>query len=420
MNKRVIFDTFVSRVLILVLNFGLVIYTTNIWGSSGKGIISLVIADLAIVTFLTGILGGSSISYFSSKYKKEQILTFAYLWSVIIGGLVPLLFLFSSLSGYTIYLIFLSISLSLLTTNINLFIGLKKIREFNWYTILQQAVNIFFILIIVYLFQKKSVSVYFIALILSYSCLFLISTFQIFRKYQFSKIHFSGKIFKDLFHYGWKTQLSAMVQFFNYRVSYYFLSFFVGIASVGIFSVGVAISEAIWTVSKSIALVLYSEVINSTEHDKLIQQTKVSIKVSLYISLVFIIVILLIPKDFYAFIFGKDFTQTKQIILFLSPGILIIAVSNIVGYYFAGINKLRILNIKSFIGLIFTVVFSYLLIPKMGIIGACIVMSISYTLSSLVLFWEFYKNTNFSSKDFLFSGEEVKKLTSKLLSLNRK
>jgi O-antigen/teichoic acid export membrane protein len=88
---------------------------------------------------------------------------------------------------------------------------------------------------------------------------------------------------------------------------------------------------------------------------------------------------LLIPAELYSMIFGKDFSQTKEIILFLSPGILAIAVSNIIGYYFAGINKLRILNVKAIIGLIFTVVSSLYIIPKWGIRGACIVTSISYS-----------------------------------------
>ena len=38
------------------------------WGSEGKGSISIVIANAAIVGFFSNILAGSSISYFASKY----------------------------------------------------------------------------------------------------------------------------------------------------------------------------------------------------------------------------------------------------------------------------------------------------------------------------------------------------------------
>ena len=90
MRQQTIIQTFLSRFLILALNFGLVIFTTNFWGSEGKGIISLVIADLAIVGFFTNIFVGSSVTYFAPKLKKEQILLYAYIWSIIAGVAIPI------------------------------------------------------------------------------------------------------------------------------------------------------------------------------------------------------------------------------------------------------------------------------------------------------------------------------------------
>lgn len=89
-------------------------------------------------------------------------------------------------------------------------------------------------------------------------------------------------------------------------------------------------------------------------------KNKISLRISFLITLLFISIMLMIPAHWYAMIFGKDFGETKEIVLLLSPGILAIAVSNIIGYYFAGINKLRILNVKSLAGLIFTIVSSFL------------------------------------------------------------
>ena len=57
-----IIKTFVSRFLILILSFGLVIYSTNMWGSEGKGTISIVVANAAAVSFFSSIFSGSSAS----------------------------------------------------------------------------------------------------------------------------------------------------------------------------------------------------------------------------------------------------------------------------------------------------------------------------------------------------------------------
>ncbi len=388
------------------------------WGSEGKGTISIVIADLTIVGFFCNIFVGSSVIYFASKYKTEQILLYAYLWSVLIGIAVPLIFSIIRPVEYLYYLIGLSVLSSLLAANINLFVGQQNIRMFNLYTILQQVVHIVFIIIIVYLINITSVVSYFIAQLSCFAVLFVTSSFQILRYCEIGRISFSKKIRNKLFDYGWKTQLSAFLQFLNNRLSFYFLEFFKGITSVGVFSIGIAFSEAIWTVSKSLSVVLYSDVVNTSNHNIAIEKTKISLKISFLVTLLFIIIILLLPAQFYVMIFGKDFSETKRITLFLSPGILAIAVSNIIGYYFAGVNKLRILNIKSVIGLIFTIVSSFFIIPRWGITGACIITSVSYCISSGLLFWKFYELTEFHIRDFMISKSEINLLLNKVLRKN--
>lgn len=385
------------------------------WGSEGKGVISIVIADLTIISFFANIFVGSSMSYFASKFKTEEILPFAYLWSVLVGILIPVIFSFNHALEYSDYLIALSVLSSLLAANVNLFVGQQNIKMFNVYTVLQQIIHIVFIIIIVYLVKITSVNSYFIAQISCFGLLFLISAFQVLKQCKFSEISLSKKIGVKLFDYGWKTQLSAFLQFLNYRLSFYFLEYFKGIVSVGIFSVGIAFSEAVWTVSRSLSVVLYADVVNNADSNIAIEKTKVSLRISFLITLLFIIVMLLIPAELYSMIFGKDFSQTKEIILFLSPGILAIAVSNIIGYYFAGINKLRILNVKAIIGLIFTVVSSLYIIPKWGIRGACMVTSISYCISSAILFWRFYQLTEFHIQDFILSKSEINLLLNKVL-----
>lgn len=418
MKRYAVLKTFLSRFFILLLNFGLVIYSTNMWGSEGKGVISIVIADLTIISFFANIFVGSSISYFASKYKTEEILPFAYLWSIVVGFLIPIIIGFYHTIEYSNYLIALSVLSSLLATNINLFVGQKNIPLFNIYIVLQQVCHVVFILIIVYFLKITSVDAYFIAQIICFGVLFVASTIQVLKKCNILEIKFSREVRDKLFDYGWKTQLSAFLQFLNYRLSFYFLEFFKGLTSVGIFSVGIALSEAIWMVSRSLSIVLYADLVNSDNHKEAIEKTKVNLKISFLVTLLFLVIILSIPDNFFSLIFGKDFTQTKEIMFLLSPGILAIAVSNIVGFYFAGINKLKILNIKSLVGLVFTIAASFYVIPRWGIRGACIVTTISYCLSSGLLFWRFYQITEFRFVDFLFSKKEINLLISHFLKTN--
>ncbi|WP_284460202.1 polysaccharide biosynthesis C-terminal domain-containing protein [Chryseobacterium sp.] len=414
--KLTVIKTFISRFLILILSFGLVIYSTNMWGSEGKGTISIVIANAAAVSFFSSIFSGSSTSYFVSKFKIEKVLLYAYLWSLVTGILIPLVFSLASIqSGYLPYLIGISVFSSLLSTNINLFVGTQNIRKFNIYTVLQQLVHIVFIGIFIYLFNIKDVSVYFLAQIGCLGFLFFTSFFQIIRKCSISEISFSKEVSRNMFEYGWKTQLSAFVQFLNYRLSFYFLEHFEGIASVGIFSIGITFSEAIWTITRSIAVVLYSDVVNSKSREESIEKTKSSLKLTFILMLGFVLGIIIIPAQVYEMIFGREFRNTKEIMLLLSPGIFAIAVSDMIGYYFSGIRELKILNVKAIVGLVITVVFSFIAIPRWGIFGACFVTTFSYLASAFLLFRKFYRSTEFKLNDFMISKEEIHLLKAKFI-----
>ncbi len=417
MRGNTVFQTIVSRFLMLFFNFGIIIFSTHVWGSEGRGLISLVTADLAIISFFSNIFVAGSVSYFLKKYPKEQVLLFAYGWSALVGvGVVMFFGVVPHAADIWPYLVALSVLLSLYNTNISFFIGSQDIIKFNVFSVLQVAVHLFFVSVLVFIVGLTDVEMYFVAQIACYFSLFVISSIYLFKNFKRTRISLSKSLAGKMFSYGWKTQLSAFVQFLNYRLSFYFLEFFKGFSSVGIFSVGVAISEAVWTISRSLSVVLYSNVVNTSNIQVAIEKTKISVRISFLLTILFLTVFLLIPSSGYVFFFGEDFHQTKNVILLLSPGILAMAVSNIIGHYFSAVNKLKILNIKSIVGLIFMLLLSWFCIPKWGILGACFATTVSYCISSALLFWKFYQITEFRFTDFLLSKSEMRLLLRKVKS----
>lgn len=415
MRTKSIFHTFSSRFLILLLNFGIIVFSTNFWGAEGRGVIALLVADLAVIGFFTNIIVGSSISYFAAKLPPGEILTYAYIWAVVCGISLPLLMLFNAHSReYLPYLIILSVLIAVFTANISLFLGQQKLERYNSYSALQNILHFLMIGVMVFLFKWDSVETYFKAQVFSYLVLVLITFAIIWREIKFTRLKLSQSTVKKLFSYGGKTQLSAFLQFLNYRLSFYFLEIFRGVASVGVFSVGAAFSESVWTVSRSLALVLYSDVVNNPDHHDSVAKTKFSMKLCFLATILLLVLMLLIPTKIYMLIFGDSFHEVKNVILVLSPGILIIAVSDIVGYYFAATHQLRILNIKSAVGLVVTVFCGLYAIPKWGLIGAGIVTSLSYSVSSLLLFWKFYQNVPFKGSDLFFTQSEFQQLLNML------
>ena len=143
--------------------------------------------------------------------------------------------------------------------------------------------------------------------------------------------------------------------------------------------------SGIWIVSRSISTVQFSNVLKQGDTKQSRDETMSLALVSLLVSAVCVGIILLLPKALFSFIFGPEFGGVKQVVLLLAPGILAIAFSNVIGHYFSAIRQLNILIIKSAVGLLFTLALSFWLVPKWQVDGACVVNTVSYVVSSLVL-----------------------------------
>jgi len=385
-----IIQTIAGKSAILLLNFAVVVLSTRLWGTEGRGAIALFIANLSLISSITNIFTGSSVSYFLSKQGLSKLILQAYLWVFTIAGILGVVFRIYDQATPSVLLFIVAVLVGFTTFHSSVFIGDQRIGYYNLITVVQPVFQIVAMLLFYYGVEKTYFA-YFYGMIVSYALVFLISKAFTRKSREKASYHLDKSTIKETFLFGWQIELSSFLQFFNYRLSFYFLNYFLGAASVGIFSVGVTISEAIWIVSRSISLVQYSNVVKQGDTKDSRNETKITAKYSFYISLVCILFVLCLPKQVFSLVFGEGFEEVKQVILLLSPGILAIAVSNVYGNYFSAIGKAGILILKSAIGVVFTVGLSIALIPTLHVSGACMVNASSYIVSSVILFWVFYR-----------------------------
>jgi O-antigen/teichoic acid export membrane protein len=197
---------------------------------------------------------------------------------------------------------------------------------------------------------------------------------------------------KSIAQYGMNNEFNYFIQFLNYRLAYYFIAKILGLSLLGVFSIAVSITEAVWIISRSMSAVHFSNVINSDDQLKSRTETMIFLKQSFWISLIFLTILILVPETLYKLIFGNEFSEVKKYITYLIPGILSIAVTNLYGHYFAGTGKLKILRNKSLIGLAATILLLPFLTRKYQLTGVCITLNISYLLSSFYLWLKFRKD----------------------------
>jgi len=385
-----IIQTIAGKSAILLLNFTVVVLSTRFWGTDGRGAIALFMANLGLISSITNIFTSSSVSYFVLKRGLSKLILQAYLWVFTVAAVLGIAFHIYDQTTPSIFLFIVAVLFGFTLFHSSVFIGYQQIGYFNLITVIQPVFQIIAILFFYYFFDKTFFA-YFYGTIVSYFLVFCICKFLTWKKHEKISYHLDKSVVKETFLFGWQIELSNFLQFFNYRLSYYFLNYFLGASTLGVFSIGVAISEAIWVVSRSISLVLYSNVVKQGDTKDSRDETKITAKYCFFISLCCLVLVLCLPGQVFSFVFGEGFEGVKKVILLLSPGILAIALSHVYLHYFSAIGKAKILIYKSAVGVIFTIGLSFWLIPALHVSGACIVNASSYIVSSIVLLWFFFR-----------------------------
>ncbi|MDX9892618.1 MAG: hypothetical protein RBS29_09000 [Bacteroidales bacterium] len=433
-----ILSTFFSRVLSMLIMFGIVILNARIFGAEGVGTIGLIILNISILQLVTSFIGGTTLVYLIPRREKKQLLIYSFVWATV-GNILGLLVL-DALSlvpqDYFYLLMFTSIVFSYNSINLTVLQAFERIKIFNVFQVSQSLLLILFVLIGLlwdrysdnYIFEVKH---YFYAFLSSYLITFLISAAYVIRLlYQQSQqnlkaLEFESKTWinqlKEMLSLGAWVQIANLAQLLNYRLSYYFIEWFVGRKPLGIYDMGTKISEAIWVFPKSLCLVQYARLSNNTDKEYAKKITLIFAKIASFFTLLVLIVLLVLPTSFYTMIFGMEFADVKTILLALAPGIFLLSILTVFSHHLAAKGAYWKNAVSSLAGLIITVIGGYFLIPiaaQSGFLNALfiagIITSVSYLTSFLITIYFFHIDSQLKIHDFLISEEELLLLKSEL------
>lgn len=399
---RNLLSTTVSRLIIAIINLSIIWIAARYLGAEVLGTISLIILGISIIQLVTAILAGSSLVYQTSRHSLAELMIIAWIWIIIAG--TPVWFILKLLSlipeGFTMDVLLLSFLGSLITVNQNIFLGKEKIDLFNGLAVLQSIIVLISLLLFILVSQWYKAEAYIAAQYISMGTMALVGVLinmPSIKELRFPRM----KLVTEAFKYGGYLQAASIMQLFNYRLSYYLIEKFFDRATLGVFSVGVQIAESVWIISKSMAVLLYSRLSNNREKEYSITLTLNFIKITSILTLLAIGIIVSLPEKLFILVFQSEFGSLTSVVSSLSVGILAVAVSLMFSHYFSGTGKPVHNTISSGIGLIFTVIMGFTLIPLWGLVGAGIAASISYLSSMIYQFIVFKMQTGVSFRSFV-------------------
>ena len=410
---RKIINTFGTRLLGAILNFLIAVVISQSVGDVGKGEQALLLMAITFVLIFSDIVSGSSIVYLTPKHDFRKLFLPAYLWSLLVGALsIAVVPLFDG--GMSLSLVVnvgtLSVLSSLASVNTSVLIGRERVRAANLVNLWQPLTLLLTLLVCYHGFGMFNLHAYIIALYVAYGGSWALGTILLhneFRDFKLCTFDEYKEVLRDLFKFGLLNQSGHLVQFINLRLGFYLLQRFVDTGSTGVFSNAVSLAEAVWLISRSIALVQYARIANSDDRDYAKRLTLDLSKICLAFSTVAMVLLALLPTPFYLWLFGPDFGELPALIRILAPGALIYSMFLIIGHYFSGTGRYQMNTYAAFCGLLFTFLLGFTLIPRYGIYGAAITSSVSYASNAVFMLVAFFRKSSFKFTDLFLSKKNM-------------
>ncbi|HEX5000861.1 MAG TPA: polysaccharide biosynthesis C-terminal domain-containing protein [Bacteroidia bacterium] len=402
MFRKVLF-TFSTRFLSSLLSFLIVVITARAIGAAGRGEITLVMLGCSINLMINSIVGGNALVLLTPSTEPWRLLVPSWVW-VIISNLTvtAILHVFGLVPPHlSIHVLFISIMQSVASVHMMVYLGRQRIILYNLLGLLQTLILAGGVCFMIFVLKVSTVSGYINCLYISFAVQLLVSIFYLPGLVTRVKLENVKSTIREILKHGLVIQLSNVAQLFNYRLSYFFLEYFIGMAALGVFSTASTVAESVWLISRSISLVQYSGIVNSKDEGYNRRMTLRMSKLSIAGSLAALLPLSLLPPSFYAYVFGEEFSGIGTQILLLSPGIMALAFATVLAHYFAGLGLNKLNLYTSLTGLAATVPAALVLIPLFGMNGAAIAVSISYMVTSTHLYIIFKKKTGMKLRELI-------------------
>ncbi|WP_263840133.1 flippase [Salinibacter sp.] len=193
---------------------------------------------------------------------------------------------------------------------------------------------------------------------------------------------------KECVGYGWKAHLSNVMSFLNYRADLYLVNFFVSPAAAGIYVIAVRIAERMWILSSAVSTVILPRLSElHTEEEKRKYLTPLISRWVLVVSLGACVALALVADPLIWLLFGQEYMEAVGVLLLLLPGIVVGSFTRILANDIAARGRPE-LNLYTSIFVVMTnVIANVLLIPAMGITGAAIATTLSYSVNGVAKIW---------------------------------
>ena len=419
MFKKVVI-TAGARLLNAILGVAMVVIAARWMGAPEYGVAGVVLLDVTVVAMANDFFGGSSLVFFTSRMGVWRLMLPAYIWAVVVVVAALLAGLFLSWFpeiyaavvplGYGWQILGLSLLVSWAGIHQNLLLGNEQVAAYNRVFSLQVTVQFGALMLLLFVANLRDARAWVGAMAAGYGVSWLAGMWATRQLVRFESLAgWHGRL-KEILAFGMQGQLASLVHLGNKRFSFYLIGPLLGPAALGVYNAGAQLTEGLRIIGQSIALVQFSHLSNSTDHEHNRLITLVLLKFTVLLTFAAMLVLVLIPPQFFAALLGSDFGLVRPVIIALGAGVVALAAAMIFSHYFSGTGK-PVYNFRASVaGIAITVLTIYPAVKYLGITGAGLTASAAYIASAVYQGVVFCRLSGSRPVEFLVGNSDLRLL----------
>ena len=415
MFKKIL-GTGAVRAIQVMTQMATLIMGTKFLGAAEWGKAFIAQTDITFLLIGIEIIAGSGLVYFTPRKKLSTLMTISYSWIGLVTLFYILLFnllhFFPSFfhaivpQGYATLILVMTFVYSLHEFNLNHFLGKEKVGIYNWLFLIQILTQVTVMAILIFTMNLRTARALLYSQLCGYSLATIIGWMLLFPNFKREGREPFKSTWKEMFHYGAFMQLSTLVSTLNKRMSLYLLRSNCTESQIGVYASGTQVTEGVNIIGQSIGLVQFSTISNQKDERESARLTIRFMKFSILLTFMALLFICILPTRFFEWLFSGEFSSIRTVILLIAPGIVFLSAYTVLTNFFSGTGRPKYNLYASLIGLTATLIAAFILIPWLGIRGAAITTTLTYTALFVYLWFVFHRLTSIHLKELLPCGED--------------
>ncbi len=405
--------TLATRAAIILVGLATSVILTRALGPAGRGLFSLAVVVSGMVFHATNLGVGAATGYYLGRKKTpvEDLAGNLLSLSVAIGaGALALSLAFSGVlvsrfipevPHWALVVALFAVPFSGLLYNFQmLFRARSDFRNFNVVEVLQPG-SFFVLLVLCAVFVPTRLFGASIAVFLASNVVAGLGAVLLMRRCVRFAFRWDPAIVKGTLRFGVQQNAASFLDVLNYRFDMLLVNYFLDPAHVGFYAVSLIIPEKLWNIPNVLSTVLHPRVANAGNESDANRDTARVSRITVLIVGTACVAILLLGRLLIRLLYEDRFLPAVTPMFILLPGILMISVAKVLSSDLIARGHPRANLWAGLAAVASNVACNVVLIPRMGISGAALASTVSYTLYLAVIAIFFMRATGVRLGSFI-------------------